>query len=220
MMATTAMSAYAEPVQETHADIQHSEGYTPEHPLANKIDNWNLRLPTKYVGEHTVVSANVQAMLTGQMEQYYMPPVGYSTSPMGNQVYTSQEAYDRTIAQEKALYDWFCNWLNGMNFETMSEMDRAKEIQKVLGKGENVVLSGDEIGNRNGDYSILIEKNGNCTEYAMLVTSLAKALGIKAAVSGTGTHAVYYIQVDGKAYFGQNNILNLNVPTPDFIVFD
>lgn len=106
-----------------------------------------------------------------------------------------------------------------MNFESMSEMERAKEIQKVLGNGENVVLSGEEIGNRNGYYSILIEKNGNCTEYAMLATSLAKALGLKAVASGTGAHAVYYIQIDGVSYFGQNNVLNLDSPTPDRVYY-
>lgn len=219
MMATT-IPAYADTAQQAQVEVHHNEGYDPAHPLAGMVDTWNLSLPTKYIGEYTIVNANVQAMLTGQMDQYYMPPVGYSTSAMGNQVYTSQEAYDRAITEEQALYEWFCNWLNGMDFENMSEMERAKEIQKVLGNGENVILSGEEIGNRNGYYSILIEKNGNCTEYAIVATSLAKALGLKSAMSGTGTHAVYYIQIDGKAYFGQNNVLNLNVPTPDFVAFD
>lgn len=27
---------------------------------------------------------------------------------------------------ENALYQWFCNWLNGMDFENMSEMQRAR----------------------------------------------------------------------------------------------
>ena len=58
-----------------------------------------------------------------------------------------------------------------------------------------------------------------CAEYAMTATSLAKALGLKTAVSGTGSHAVYYIQVDGVAYFGQNNELNLTNPTPEYVYF-
>ena len=114
---------------------------------------------------------------------------------------------------------WFSNWLNSMDFETMSEMDKAKAIQNVLSEGTNVILTGNQIANRYADYAVLIEKNGNCTEYAMTAMSLAKALGLKATVYGTGDHAVYYIQVDGKAYFGQNNQLNLNSPTPDTVFF-
>lgn len=217
MMATT-IPAYAETAQEAQAEVHHNEGYDPAHPLAGMVDTWNLSLPTKYIGEYTIVNANVQAMLTGQMDQYYMPPVGYSTSAMGNQVYTSQEAYDRAITEEQALYEWFCNWLNGMDFESMLEMEKAKEIQKILAQGINITGSGSNT--RNAYCAVLIDKQGMCAEYAVTATSLAKALGLKSAMSGTGTHAVYYIQVDGKAYFGQNNVLNLNVPTPDFVAFD
>lgn len=219
MMATT-IPAYAEPVQEAQTEVHHNEGYDPAHPLAGKIDEWDLRLPSKYISDFVIVNDNVQAMLTNQMEQYYMPPAGYSTNPTtGTQMYVSQEDYDANVKHTQGLYEWFCTWLNGINFESMSEMERAKEIQKVLGNGENVVLSGEEIGNRNGYYSILIEKNGNCTEYAMLATSLAKALGLKAVASGTGAHAVYYIQIDGVSYFGQNNVLNLDYPTPDRVYY-
>ena len=31
--------------------------------------------------------------------------------------------------------------------------------------------------------------------------------------------SVYYIQVDGVAYFGQNETLNLDTPTPDYVYF-
>lgn len=50
--------------------------YDSEHPLARVVDTWNLRLPTKYLGEFVVCNNNVQAMLTGQMDQYYLSPVG------------------------------------------------------------------------------------------------------------------------------------------------
>lgn len=194
----------------------HSGNYDQVHPLAGMVDAWNLRLPTKYLGEFVIANDNVQALLTGQMDQYYIPPVGYSTNPTtGTQMYVSQEDYDKNVYNTQALYNWFCNWLNGMNFETMNEMQRAKEIQKVLAQGVNI--TGEGSNTRNADYSVLIDKKGMCAEYAMTATSLAKALGLKCAVSGTGAHAVYYIQVDGKAYFGQNNVLNLNVPTPDSV---
>ncbi len=53
----------------------------------------------------------------------------------------------------------------------------------------------------------------------MTACALAKELGLKATISGTGDHMVYYIQVAGKAYFGQNETLNLNAPTPDSVHF-
>lgn len=215
MFSTTAISAYAEPT-EIQTEVHHNEGYDPEHPLAGMVDTWNLRLPTKYLGEFVIVNSNVQAMLTGQMDQYYMPPVGYSTSAMGNQVYTSQEAYDTAIAEEQALYNWFCNWLNGMNFETMNEMDKAREIKHVL---ESASYDYNNSTTGSADYNILIKKTGICGDYAMTATSLAKALGLKTAVSGTGTHAVYYIQVDGKAYMGSNQVLELDFPSPDNVYF-
>ena len=199
----------------------HSGNYDPAHPLAGMVDAWNSRLPTKYLGEFVIANDNVQALLTGQMDQYYIPPVGYSTNPTtGTQMYVSQEDYDKNVYNTQALYNWFCNWLNGMNFESMSEMQRAKEIQKVLAQGINQTGMGEAVDSRYAEYSVLIDKKGVCAEYAMTATSLAKALGLKSAVSGTGDHAVYYIQVDGKAYFGQNNVLNLNVPTPDSVFFD
>ena len=197
----------------------HSGNYDPAHPLAGKIGEWDLRLPKNYIGYAVIVNDNVQALLTGQMDQYYIPPVGYSTNPTtGTQMYVSQEDYDANVRNTQELYNWFCNWLNGMNFESMSELERAKEIQKVLAKGVNI--TGEGSNTRNADYSVLIDKKGMCAEYAMTATSLAKALGLKCAVSGTGTHAVYYIQVDGIAYFGQNNVLNLNSPTPDYVYFE
>lgn len=193
----------------------HNAGYDPAHPLAGKVDEWNLRLPYQYIGPMYICNTNVQAMLTGQMDQYFAEPVGYYTDSMGNTIHSTQEDYDRARANEQALYNWFCNWLNGMDFENMSEMDKAKEIQKVLASAEY------EYGAESRDpyYSVLINKKGYCGEFAMTAMGLAKALGLKSAVNGTGDHAVYYIQVDGVAYFGQNQKLNLDTPTPDYVYF-
>ena len=195
----------------------HNAGYDPAHPLAGKVDEWNLRLPYQYIGPMYICNTNVQAMLTGQMDQYYAAPVGdYVNTSTGTTIYTSQEDYDYARMTEQALYNWFCNWLNGMDFENMSEMDKAKEIQKVMAQVE-FLTEDNEVGN--SQYKILIEKKGACGACAVTATSLAKALGLKSAVSGTGNHAVYYIQVDGVGYFGQNNVLNLDTPTPDYVYF-
>ncbi len=199
--------------------VNHSAGYDPAHPLAGKIDAWNLRLTnTGWIGANMYIcNENVQALLTGQMDKYYIPPVGNSVNPTtGTQMYVSQEDYDKNVHNTQALYQWFCNWLNGMDFENMSEMDKAKEIQKVLGQG---VYEGMGSLERNGYYSVLIDKKGLCTEYALTACSLAKALGLKSAISGTGDHTVYYIRVNGIAYMGSNQVLNLDFPTPDYVPF-
>ena len=198
--------------------VNHNAGYDPAHPLAGKIDEWNLRITnTGLIGGFNICNENVQALLTNQMDKYYIPPVGNSINPeTGTQMYVSQEDYDKGVMLENALYQWFCNWLNGMDFENMSEMDRAREIQKVLGQG---VYEGMGSLERNGYYSVLIDKKGLCAEYAVTACSLAKALGLKSAISGTGDHMVYYIQVDGIAYMGSNQVLNLDFPTPDYVPF-
>lgn len=201
-----------------NTSVNHSANYDSAYPLAGKIDEWNLRLPNKYIGGFVIVNDNIQALLTGQMDQYYIPPVGNSINPTtGTQMYVTQEDYDANVKNTQELYEWFCNWLNNINFENMSEMDKAKEIQKILAQGINI--DGENSNTRNAQYSVLINKQGMCAEYAMTATSLAKALGLKTAVSGSGIHAVYYIQVDGVGYFGQNNKLVLDYPTPDFVYF-
>lgn len=196
--------------------VNHSAGYDPAHPLKNVIDTWNLRITNTGLigGSNTpICNDSFQALLTGEMDKYYMAPAGYSTNPItGSQVYISQEDYDEGVMIENALYQWFCNWLNGMDFEHMSEMERAKEIQKVMAQ---IKFRWDDNSTKRTYYDTLINKEGACAECAMTACSLAKALGLKSAVSGTGDHAVYYIQVDGVAYFGQNSVLNLSSPTPD-----
>ena len=202
--------------------VNHSAGYDPAHPLAGKIDEWNLRLGnTGLIGVNgnsiNICNENVQALLTNQMDKYYIPPVGNSINPItGTQMYVSQEDYDKNVHNTQALYQWFCNWLNGMDFENMSEMDKAREIQKVLAQGQYVIEN--TVG-RNGYYSVLIDKRGVCEEYSLTACSLAKALGLKAAISGTGNHSVYYIRVNGTAYMGSNQVLNLDFPTPDNVYF-
>lgn len=201
--------------------VNHNAGYDPAHPLAGKIDEWNLRLGnTGLIGNEDVINIcneNVQALLTNQMDKYYIPPVGNSINPTtGTQMYVFQEDYDKNVHNTQALYQWFCNWLNGMDFENMSEMQRAREIQKILGQGTYEAMGALE---RNGYYSVLIDKKGLCAEYASAACSLAKALGLKSAISGTGDHVVYYIRVNGTAYMGSNQVLNLDFPTPDHVFF-
>ena len=202
--------------------VNHNAGYDPAHPLAGKIDEWNLRLGnTGLIGENgnsiNICNENIQALLTNQMDKYYIPPVGNSINPTtGTQMYVFQEDYDKNVHNTQALYQWFCNWLNGMDFENMSEMQRAREIQKILGQGTYEAMGALE---RNGYYSVLIDKKGLCAEYASAACSLAKALGLKSAISGTGDHFVYYIRVNGTAYMGSNQVLNLDFPTPDHVFF-
>lgn len=211
MMATT-IPAYAEPVQEAQTEVHHNEGYDPAHPLAGKIDEWDLRLSDDNQAVNTVSSWNVNAMLTGQMEQYFATPVGEYVDTRGNHIYTSQEDYDAARKSEQDLYNWYCNWLNSMDFENMSEMDRAKEIQKVLGQCSYEQGSVDYSEKYRDDYSILINNKGKCSEFAMTALSLAKALGLKSGIDGSIDHSWYYIQVDGKIYSGQNQVLSLEAP--------
>ena len=197
--------------------VNHNAGYDPAHPLKNKVVEWDLKItPTKYTDY--IVDNNIHAMLTGQMDQYFAPPVGEFVDSMVNHIYTSQEDYDEARNNEQAIYNWFCNWLNGMNFENMSEMERAKEIQKVLSEcSYNYDTS--TYSTYDPVYSVLINKTGICGDFAVTAYSLAKSLGLKSAMFGTGNHAVYYIQVDNVAYMGSNQVLNLDYPTTDNVYF-
>lgn len=175
--------------------VNHSAGYDPAHPLANAPESWNLKLtPDKNFLNYNYICANdnIHAMLTGQME-YYHVRTGYDS--------------DRQNREEQELYQWYCNWLNGMDFEHMSEMDRAKEIKKVMATKEYEYIPGG-----NEFYHVLIEGKGVCGDFAITGMSLANALGLKCTVSGTGNHAVYYVYVDGVAYLGSNMKLDLDTP--------
>lgn len=191
--------------EQTSGTVHHNENYDQAHPLANMIDKWNLRLTAESNALNTLYIAglpNVHALLTNQME-YYVEPSGYGA--------------DEQKETEQALYNWFCNWLNGMDFENMSEMDRAKAIRDVLGSATYSLVSEDTyIGQywleKSDPYRVIILKKGRCAEFAMTARYLAKSMGLKSAVYGSGEHAVYYIQVDGTTYTGSNQDLYLDFP--------
>ena len=190
--------------EQTSGTVHHNENYDPAHPLAGKIDEWHLRLTpeSNALNTNDITNPNFHAMLTGQMEDY-VEPTGYGV--------------EEQKETEQALYNWFCNWLNGMDFENMSEMDRAKAIRDVLGSASYSLVSEDTyIGQywleKNDPYRVIILKKGRCAEFATTARSLAKSMGLKSAVYGSGEHAVYYIQVDGTTYTGSNQDLYLDFP--------
>ena len=210
---------------QTTNGVNHNAGYDSAHPLAGKIDEWNLRLPRTTLTGFDITNNNVQAMLTGQMDQYYAPPVGQSVNPeTGTTMYVFQEDYDYNRKYEQDIYRWFCNWLNGMDFENMSEMERAREIQKVLASCSYDTAYANNFNDKSnselrGDYAVLINKTGICTEFAMAACSMSRALGLKCAVKGNGNHSWYYIQVDGQVYVGENQVLTLDFPSNDYVYF-
>ena len=179
--------------------------YDPAHPLAWQIDAWNLRLrktSATAMGTMNVIGTwNVHAMLTGQMDMYE-EPTGYGA--------------DEQKATEQELYAWFCNWLNGMDFANMSEMQRAQAIWDATKNCEysidNSSYKGDHFYDHTDAYRVLISRKGRCEEFAMTTMSLAKALGLKSSVYGSGDHAVAYVRVDGKIYESNNGLLFLNAP--------
>ncbi len=65
--------------------VNHSAGYDPAHPLAGKIDEWNLRLAdtTTFIGLNSYIcSESIQARLTGQMDYYNSSDIANYTSPV------------------------------------------------------------------------------------------------------------------------------------------
>lgn len=221
----TKEASVQETAEETTSQVQIDySAYDPAHPLANVIDAWDLRLPNDVLGASEVSSASIQALLTNQMEHYnyldianYAPLIDgmYTATRNGTTFHIREEDYNNNKKQEQALYDWYCSWLNGMDFQHMTEMERAKEIQKVLASASYV-----EGTAGNYSYGILIDKQGQCTDFAMTARALAKAMGLKSGVAGNANHSWYYIQVDGKVYSGENECLNLNYPTSDYAVVD
>ncbi len=187
-------------------NVNHDANYDPAHPLAGKIDEWNLRLrktTAETMGTMNVIGTwNVHAMLSGQMDMYE-EPTGYGS--------------DEQKATEQELYTWFCNWLNGMDFANMSEMQRAHAVWDAM-KGIPYTFEpesdykGDHFYDHNAVYRVLISRKGICEEYAMTTMSLAKAMGIKSSVYGSGTHAVAYIRVDGNVYESNNGLVHLDSP--------
>lgn len=178
--------------------VNHSENYDPAHPLANAPEAWNLKLtPDKnFLNYHYICNDdNIHALLTGQIE-YYHERTGYGS--------------EEQKTTEQALYQWFCNWLNNMDFEHMSEMEKAKEIQKVLqSKSYDTQYANSSHAKRNSQHAVLIDGKGICIEYAETATALAEAVGLKTCYVGDMEHVNYIIQVDGTAYLGSNNLFNL-----------
>ena len=171
--------------------------YDPAHPLAGMVDAWNLRLvrtnyETGTMGTTNLISNwNVQAMLTNQMDMY-----------------RNDLGIDQSI--EQILYNWYCNWLNSMDFRNMSEYQRAQEIKKVIEAAEYETGTG--VGN---EYAVLINRKAKCSDFAMTAQSLSTALGLKCDVKGSANHAWYYIYADGIRYVGNNNGVDLINPVSD-----
>ena len=188
---------------QTSGTAHHDENYDPAHPLANMIDKWNLRLTAESNALNTLYIAglpNVHALLTNQME-YYVEPSG----PYG--VEEQKEV-------EQVLYNWYCNWLNSFDFENMSEMDRAKAIKKVFSTKSYKIYRNEGNFTNNASYKILIEGKGQCADFAMTARSLAKSMGLKSAIYGSGEHTAYYIQINGVTYEGGNQICDVDNPSP------
>lgn len=220
---STGIPAFAETgTAMEQTEVHHNEGYDSEHPLSSMIDSWDLRLSKDTYSLNYVCSWNVQAMLTGQMDQYFAPPVGEYIDARGNHIYITQEEYDSARNTEQALYNWFCNWLNSMDFQNMSEMERAQEIKKVLEvRGYDTEWENSNRQNLSRDdyYAVLINNKGVCSEYASTALALAKALGLKGVSNGSGNHVNYFIQVDGQPYIGSNQVLFLERPTNTRVYF-
>ena len=187
---------------QTSGTVHHNKNYDPAHPLAGKIDEWHLRLTPESNGLNTmyIMNPNVHAMLTGQME-YYVEPSG----PYG--VEEQKEV-------EQVLYNWYCNWLNSFDFENMSDMDKAKAIKKVFSTKSYKIYRNEGNFTNNASYKILIEGKGQCADFAMTARSLAKSMGLKSAIYGSGEHTAYYIQINGVTYEGGNQIFDLDNPSP------
>ena len=89
---------------------------------------------TKFAGG----SWNVQALLTGRTDQYNdlaadVPLVDgyYRWSDHGSDYCISEEEYLETKQHQQEIYQWFCNWLNGMDFENMSQMEKAQALSLI-----------------------------------------------------------------------------------------
>lgn len=221
--------------QKTGDQVQHNEGYNPEHPLANKIDEWGLRVPVDYYGFSIIGSESLQARLTGQMDYYnyldianYAPLVDgmYVAERNGTTFYVDEESYNAQKEREQIIYEWFCNWLNSMDFENMTEAQRANEIIKVLQKS-SYDYEGEYTANLVNEpyqeyYAILIEHSGVCRDFAVTACALAKALGLRSATdtykSIQTNHLNYFIEVDGNVYKGSNNAFSFTSPVTDPII--
>ena len=187
--------------EQTSGTVHHNENYDPAHPLANMIDKWNLRLTAESNALNTLYIAglpNVHALLTNQMEYYVEPSGSYGV--------------EEQKEVEQAIYNWYCNWLNSMDFENMSDMDKALKIKEIMKTAKYKVYENGFSFKDNSNYKILIAKEGQCADYAMTACSLAESLGLNCGITGTGDHAVYLIQVGDDVYSGSNYDFLVGVP--------
>lgn len=184
--------------------VNHSANYDPAHPLATMVDKWNLRITPEAnnLNYKYLANENIHAMLTNQMEYY----TDWYDMPW------SKGYEEENKAEEYAIYKWFCDWLNGMDFEHMTEMERAKEIQKVVGPIRYRRLTDEVLQGKSHLYYTLMNKEGQCYDYALVACELSRALGLKSTTSGGGDHMVYFVQVDGEAYYGSNGFFELDAP--------
>lgn len=189
---------------QSSSGINHSANYDPAHPLATMVDKWNLRVTpeTNNLNYYYIATENIHAMLTNQMEYY----TDWYDIPW------SKGYEEENKAEEYAIYKWLCDWLNGMDFEHMTEMERAKEIQKVLGSIHYKVVSDAMLQGKSRIYYTLMNKEGQCADYAMLAKDLSTALGLKCVITGSANHAIYFIQINGEAYYGSNGLFELDAP--------
>lgn len=196
-------------VQQATGDTEmvDSKGYDPAHPLANAPEEWNLRLtPDKnFINYHFLSdNDNIHAMLTGQMEYYHRREDGMGENANQPDLNT----------REQELYEWYCNWLNSIDFMNMTEMERARAIKDVLAqsKYESSNVGEDAI---DADYAVLIHKIGICGDFTITTMHLARALGLKSSIEVIAGHSWAYIYVDGKTYKSENGYVDLETACED-----
>lgn len=192
---------------------KHNSGYDIARPLVGVIDTWNLKLPS----QNLITNNNIQAMLTNQMDKYYAAPIGESVNPnTGQKEYVSETDYNNSRSYENNLYHWYCNWLNDISFENMTQMQRAQQVKKVL---QGYYKGSDYKQGFQGDYAVLINNEGSCPEFARTAKSLCTALGLKCEIVDYGEHSTYYVWIDGERYMGEGSNLYLYYNAQDLMKY-
>ena len=109
-----------------------------------------------------------------------------------------------------AVADLLRNWLNGFDFEHMTETQRLEEIRKLLRESsyDQTAKETRNTGGKNSFYRVLVEKKGICMEFAQTANFLALLLGLKCVTLGGNDHEIYVIQADGVPYAGENGVID------------
>lgn len=109
-----------------------------------------------------------------------------------------------------AVADLLRNWLNGFDFEHMTETQRLEEIRKLLRESsyDQTAKETRNTGGKNSFYRVLVEKKGICMEFAQTANFLALLLGLKCVILGGNDHEIYIIQADGIPYAGENSTID------------